>query len=85
MKFVEEKTCHYCNASVKWTEFNLLKGQAYNLDRKDNDLPYTVENCVVCCERCNKAKREFFSYEEWYEMTECLRKKKWHCNADAGK
>lgn len=30
----------------------------YNgLDRQDNEQGYTPENCVACCEQCNKAKR----------------------------
>jgi hypothetical protein len=24
-----------------------------------------MDNCVVCCGRCNKSKSNTFSYEEW--------------------
>lgn len=26
------------------------------IDRKNSDLPYTIENCVPCCKWCNKSK-----------------------------
>lgn len=76
LTFTRIHECHYCCALIEWTEFNLINGSAYNLDRKDNALPYTMNNCVVCCERCNKAKREWFTYEEWHGMTEYLRRRK---------
>ncbi len=34
------------------------------IDRKDNSVGYTVENCVPCCPTCNKAKHNS-SYEEF--------------------
>jgi hypothetical protein len=75
LEFTKIDKCHYCTSPIYWTKFNLLNGSAYNLDRKNNDIDYTLNNCVVCCIRCNKAKRDFFSYEDWYGMTEYLRTK----------
>lgn len=56
------KPCFYCgkspntkysNAEV-WTDENTL---LYNgVDRKDNELGYTKENSVSCCEMCNRMK-----------------------------
>lgn len=40
------KSCFYCKS-----EINLI-----GLDRVDNNLGYTVENCVSCCEICNRMK-----------------------------
>lgn len=34
------------------------------LDRKDNSMGYTVDNCVPCCFVCNVAKNDHFTYEE---------------------
>lgn len=37
------------------------------IDRKDNTLPYTKDNCVTCCKRCNQAKNDmsFSDFTEW--------------------
>jgi 5-methylcytosine-specific restriction endonuclease McrA len=44
------------------------------LDRKDSSKPYEMENIVVCCVRCNKAKNTHFTYEEWKELGTVIRK-----------
>lgn len=59
--------CHYCGAPITWT------GIAYNLDRKDNNLGHTLENCVVCCTRCNRGKGAIFTYKEWREIGNLIR------------
>lgn len=53
--------CYYCGAAPA----RICKGVRgrvsfpYNgIDRKDNSIGYTQENCVSCCTRCNYAKRE---------------------------
>ena len=73
LQFTEETRCHYCWSEIVWRMFNLKGHSAYNLDRKDNTLPYITDNCVVCCERCNKAKSDKFTYAEWYGMTAYFR------------
>ena len=71
--------CHYCDAEVFWLKYQTrtpgkkYRGQAYNLDRKDSNQPYTLENVVVCCSRCNLAKNINFSYEEWLEIGNLIR------------
>lgn len=66
--------CHYCEAPIMWTDYNINRNSgAYNLDRKDNSIGYNKDNCVVCCERCNKGKGNGFSYDEWYKMTQIFR------------
>lgn len=54
--------CFYCgnlpstrfSNSEIWTEENTL---LYNgIDRKDNEIGYTNENSVSCCEMCNRMK-----------------------------
>jgi hypothetical protein len=75
--FAQETHCHYCNADIKWAEYCLGKnGSGYNLDRKDNDKGYVADNVVVCCKKCNQAKGDRFTYEQWHRMTECLREPK---------
>ena len=73
LEFTKTSKCFYCDAAVKWKEFS-SGGYGYNLDRKDNSLSYTKENCVVCCKRCNMGKRDTFTFEEWYGMTSYFRK-----------
>jgi len=56
-EFTGTERCYYCGDAVQWTKFNAQTGnQRYNLDRKDNDLPYSKVNCVVCCMTCNWMK-----------------------------
>lgn len=67
LKFTEQKTCTYCDDSINWTPHTGTDGRHCGccLDRKNNNLGYTVDNCTVCCGRCNKSKLDTFSYEEW--------------------
>jgi hypothetical protein len=73
IEFTKIEECHYCLCKLIWEPHN-SKSIKINLDRKDNN-EYSKENCVTCCKRCNQAKSNVFTYEEWYEMTECLRRK----------
>lgn len=61
--------CHYCWGSISWA------GMAYNLDRKDTFAGYLKSNVLVCCNRCNRGKSNLFTYAEWWEMTECFRRR----------
>jgi len=70
-----EKNCHYCDAKLSWVKHNNHKQSsfAHYVDRKDNSLGYTKDNCVVCCPRCNWGKGDSFTYEEWVVMTAALK------------
>lgn len=77
LEFTKATTCEYCGAGIVWAEYSTGKnGCSYNLDRKDNSLGYSKENCVVCCARCNRAKSNHFTYEEWVEIGALI--KSWH-------
>lgn len=79
LTFTKIKICHYCFSTINWTEYSIISGnyksRAYFLDRKDNLGPYSIDNCVVCCTKCNIAKGNRYSYEEWYGMTSYFRGK----------
>lgn len=64
--------CFYCrqlpNQLCKTTKHQEI--YVYNgIDRKDNNLGYTLDNCVPCCKICNRAKRELTLNEflDWIE------------------
>ena len=61
-----QKNCFYCNkipSQIK--RQNETYGEyVYNgIDRKNNNLGYTLENCVSCCKRCNIAKNNMSEWE----------------------
>ena len=80
LEFTKISSCHYCGEIISWQSY-AGKGDdgvdrtsiPYYLDRKDNNLGYTKENCVVCCTRCNRGKMHLFSYKEWKEMAAILK------------
>lgn len=74
VEFTKQKECHYCGNFLLWNPYNKMNG--HKLDRKDNSLGYTKDNCVVCCPRCNRAKSNHFTYEEWVQIGALIRS--WH-------
>jgi hypothetical protein len=70
IEFTKIKNCHYCNVPMNWHPYHMT---GYYLDRKDNSLGYSVDNCVVCCARCNEAKSDHFTYDEWKQIGNLIR------------
>ena len=65
--------CEYCGQDpksiIKYSQGKLKTIEKseyiYNgIDRKNNNLGYTVDNCVPCCKQCNYSKRDM-GFEEW--------------------
>jgi dihydroxyacid dehydratase/phosphogluconate dehydratase len=42
--------CHYCGRTATLIQCN-------GIDRVDNALGYSLNNCVACCKKCNYMKR----------------------------
>lgn len=42
-----KKSCFYCGCEI----------ETIGIDRVDNSKGYQMDNCVSCCEKCNKDKR----------------------------
>lgn len=62
--------CFYCEiigGTITKTNHGNRAMANNGIDRKDNTLPYTIENCLPCCKRCNQAKNDmsFYEFKEW--------------------
>jgi hypothetical protein len=58
-----KQLCAYCGAepaaSVKATVVSVNGDYTHNgIDRVDNSVGYTIENCVPCCKTCNRMKHK---------------------------
>lgn len=80
LNFTKIDKCHYCYGLISWKPHTKHKGsivdgsRSYKLDRMNNDVGYNLENCVVCCWKCNSAKGNRYTYNEWFQMTSIFRK-----------
>ena len=68
-----ESQCYYCGnyPSTKCDHPKLYGYYVYNgIDRLDNKRGYVVDNCVSCCERCNKKKMtdSYTDFVDWIEQ-----------------
>ena len=70
LEFTKISECHYCKYPIQWVDHTTYANQQtertakYNLDRKDNNIGYTKDNCVVCCTLCNYVKGKTLTYNE---------------------
>ena len=62
---VSKPNCYYCDSTLKWSEFRDRKQSGSNLDRKDSNKGYTIDNVVPCCRVCNITKNNNFTHEEF--------------------
>lgn len=65
------KNCHYCGEppSLVSKRCKTFNGNFIHngIDRINNNVGYTKENCVSCCKKCNYAKRNL-GYLEFKEL-----------------
>ncbi len=69
------KPCYYCGlppSNIKKTK-NHLGFKYSGIDRFNNKCGYTKNNCVPCCEQCNKSKRDL-SIDEFVSWIKRLHK-----------
>ena len=77
-KVLARKDCNYCGNPPQ-PKLGLLEGEPlfHGVDRVDNTIGYSVNNCVPCCGECNLAKSKL-------DVTEFLLKVKriveWQAN-----
>lgn len=72
LEFTKQHRCHYCGCEIVF-DTRIVKQDRCNLDRKDSYKGYSKDNCVVCCKRCNIAKNNHFTYEEWVKIGNLIR------------
>jgi hypothetical protein len=56
---ISKRPCCYCDGSL-----DKDSGWGSHIDRINNDIGYTYENSVSCCDFCNRIKQDLLSYEE---------------------
>ena len=83
---LSQENCHYCGRPVS-VSGRTRQGTRYKepftyhgLDRLDNNLPHSLDNCVSCCFDCNMRKREWNKEDflRWIEKVynNCIGEKK---------
>lgn len=79
-KLITKQNCSYCKVQPSKlfpleVVDNLFYGQyIYNgIDRKNNNIGYTIENCIPCCSQCNYTKSNRFNYEEFILLAPTLK------------
>jgi 5-methylcytosine-specific restriction endonuclease McrA len=73
--------CHYCG--ITETDFPKIwgatfyggfkRGQRLEIDRVENKIGYTLENCVLACAICNMAKSDKFTHKEFLKVGATIR------------
>jgi len=69
---IVELLCHYCGAE-KTNKASTSKNSGFywynGIDRKDNSVGYTKDNCVPCCYICNRAKNNmsYLDFVSWID------------------
>src|ERR1035437_7978169 len=70
LTFTNIYKCYYCGYRIQWPQHQFYQNKllpdvnGYNLDRKNNSVGYTKDNCIVGCSLCNMIKGRSLSYDE---------------------
>lgn len=64
--------CHYCRRSIGEIRATIdsvnNRARRLTIDRVDNKKPYTLENIVLACYRCNSIKGDYFTELEMMQI-----------------
>lgn len=65
-KVILNKNCHYCGSEPMVYSDDYKRN---GIDRIDSDKGYVKDNCVPCCEMCNRAKLDYpvENFLKWVE------------------
>jgi len=74
------RKCYYCRIKEEdfiriWGKFygGKTRGKRLEVDRRDNEKCYTLENCVLACSICNNAKSDKFTDKEFKEVGKSIK------------
>jgi len=78
INIIEDSKCHYCDKPLIFNKHTRDENsnhvsRAYQLDRKDNNLGYHLDNVVTCCWNCNRIKSDIYSYEDFMKLSPILK------------
>jgi len=67
---ITQMECHYCGSHLSMTKVNGRGNGSFRhngVDRVDNESGYTLDNCVPCCDICNRAKAamKYSDFIQW--------------------
>lgn len=73
--FISEE-CYYCASPPSIDSEKIIRN---GIDRIDSNIGYLIDNCVSCCETCNRAKsdKSMIEFLQWIEKLtnkRCLNK-----------
>ena len=75
-----EKKCAYCDlfdlSLAGWFPGG-KKILNFTIDRKNSDLPYSIENICFSCWTCNRLKSDYFTFDEFQEIGQRYIKPRW--------
>lgn len=67
----QPKVCRYCQIEeCVLNDHPDKKQKNLTIDRKDSEIGYQIDNLCLACFRCNNAKSNFFTFEEWSHIAE---------------
>jgi len=61
-RYLTKQKCYYCGTLPNSSADRRASNGAYiynGIDRLDNNIGYTFDNCVSCCKKCNIMKWDF--------------------------
>lgn len=67
----KNKNCHWCNFPVKLELGGNFDLDRISIDRIDNTIGHTNDNCVISCIFCNYAKN-VYTKEQWIQTIDIL-------------
>lgn len=76
----QPQVCIYCSIPIeRLAIIDKAKklSKRLSIDRKNNDIGYTIENIALCCMMCNFIKSNLFTFDEMLEIGDKYIKRKW--------